>query len=510
MSRNEVSLSMIFGILSRVEDKLDDFSSSSQRSPAPDEGVPVHKRYQIAEDSYSFNGAEPSGSPVDLLFGNCNAPVITPSSVSRTRVSFSAYKTLNAIAASGRSSASSPLLRAMQPKLVSTAALELNRPSIHLIPSPIEPDILEGLTFTTIKELSNTYFTTFNRIYPIVDRDFYYAYTLNLVIQDGFDYNIESCVVLIVMALGCLGMKAYMDGGFIDTSSSNLDIRRFLEGTIPGASLMTESIKRIGFCICEASLQSCQYYLLCATFYEQATRPMCEWMMINRACTACAALAKFESHDVDEWQADMQSRIFWTCLLRETIISQEFEMIPSGLQDLEDQTPLPRFVRYPLRRPRVNEEDDSYYHYHFLAQLALRIILTRIRNELYFTEPSSAVAEELVLQLHQWRDNLPAELQFFDQNPPAPRCPAEAVAISLLVTRYTVARYHIGRPFMLKAIRAPSEITENDLDICSKTMKSAMEWPMAQGVCRKLKTMMPVKYFACVQYVYVAKLCSLC
>jgi hypothetical protein len=364
-------------------------------------------------------------------------------------------------------------------------------------------DPLATLKLGTVRELSDAYFCTFNRIYPIVDRDFYFAYTLNLATQDGFDTTIESCVVLVVMTLGCLGKQAQEDGGFVDPKTSqDLEIHRLMGEKIPGMSLISESFKRIGFCMCDGSLQSCQYYLLCANFYEQMAWPIDEWHMINRACTAYMMLSKHDPADVGEWQADMQSKLFWTCLLRESVISQEMELTPSGLQEIEDQTPLPRFVRYSLHRSRLEDPDESYYHYHFLAQIALRIILTRIRNELYFTNPSPSLAEELLLQLEQWRQNLPIALQFSENSTSSvTRTPSDAVVEALLRTRYTIACYHIGRPFMLKAIRSPMEVTDSDISICSQTIPSALVWPLAEHMCRKLKTLMPVKYFACAQYV---------
>lgn len=98
------------------------------------------------------------------------------------------------------------------------------------------------------------------------------------------------------------------------------------------------------------------------------------------------------SHDVnfDEWEGDMKSRVYWSCLMNETILVQELHLPPSGLSRLEEQVPIPKFIGFETtgyvstRYPSSTVVDDSYFQYHFLAQVAHRIILTRIRHSLYF------------------------------------------------------------------------------------------------------------------------------
>lgn len=70
----------------------------------------------------------------------------------------------------------------------------------------------------------------------------------------------------------------------------------------------------------------------------------------------------------------------------ETILVQELDLPPSGLLSLEDNVPIPKFIPFKLSSEitPMPDPDDSYYHQcHFLAQIANRIILTRIRHSLY-------------------------------------------------------------------------------------------------------------------------------
>lgn len=76
--------------------------------------------------------------------------------------------------------------------------------------------------------------------------------------------------------------------------------------------------------------------------------------------------------------------------MNETILVQELHLPPSGLSRLEEQVPIPKFITFETtgymssRFPSSTVVDDSYFQYHFLAQVAHRIILTRIRHSLYF------------------------------------------------------------------------------------------------------------------------------
>jgi len=86
----------------------------------------------------------------------------------------------------------------------------------------------------------------------------------------------------------------------------------------------------------------------------------------------------------------MKSRVYWNTLMYETILVQELHLAPSGISRLEDYVPIPKFINFNLAglpAPRLlpsDQQDDSFFQYHFLAQVAHRIILTRIRHSLYF------------------------------------------------------------------------------------------------------------------------------
>lgn len=118
-------------------------------------------------------------------------------------------------------------------------------------------------------------------------------------------------------------------------------------------------------------------------------------MLTKSVCRLCclwsfANVPVSQDVNFDEWEGDMKSRVFWNCLMNETILVQELHLPPSGLARLEESVPIPKFIGFetaafvPARISSSGEIDDSFFQYHFLAQVAHRIILTRIRHSLYF------------------------------------------------------------------------------------------------------------------------------
>lgn len=71
------------------------------------------------------------------------------------------------------------------------------------------------------------------------------------------------------------------------------------------------------------------------------------------------------------------------------VLTQELGLPKSGLAEFEAVVPLPKFLSYSSsninEKLRLHmEDDDSFFHYHFLAQAANRIMLTRIGSSHYF------------------------------------------------------------------------------------------------------------------------------
>lgn len=509
-SRHEATLGIVFDVLStiearigRLETKIESLctqmpSSSTARNPAIDACGSL------------------GGTPDRLDPMSYSSPIVPPDNEGASRagtdsgsipcLSFSAHQTVSWEAIRSMVFTDLPAASQQDFKQEYHSRLELARPALGLA-APVssttaDENWLSSLSLAYVQELVNAYFNTFNRIYPLIDRDDYFQNILTHVVRNGFGCDIESSIMLNMMALGCMGLKASGEGQFIGTTLLTHNppiLKQILEEPICGLTFFTEASKRSSTCHCLHDIYSCQYALTAAVFLIQVVRPMDAWLMISRAAPALCANLQF-SAPLDEWSTDMQSRLYWTALLIESVIVQELELRPSQLNEWQDVVPLPKFIAYPGKghSQSQDEKDDALYHYHFLAQIAHRIILSRIREELYCSTPSTTVAIELRYQLEQWAENQPDLIKDSTADASAEltdSCPAYILAGSLLKTRYHVGIFHLGRPFLYKAIHHPSLITEADLKICSDALSFAMNWPLAMEPCSTMPSFMPLRFF---------------
>ncbi|KAF2194920.1 C6 zinc finger domain-containing protein [Zopfia rhizophila CBS 207.26] len=377
---------------------------------------------------------------------------------------------------------------------------------------------LTCLPLSVIKGLADAYFAIFNRITPVLDKFHFFSSTLGLAMENDFGYDIETCLVLNVLALGCLAVKAYEEGNFHLPSrsaptGSEFESPEWYDLVVddpPGLKFFNEARKRMGFLMCQNDLRSGQFYMLSTLYYAQILRPIDSWITVNRAALCSMSILKrSEFIDFDEWEGDMFSRLFWNTLMYETILIQELNLPLSGLQEYEVDVPIPKFTPYPRPKTSISgliiDEDDSFFNFHFLAQAAHRIILTRIRHSLYFFSekegfPPPAITAEMHHQLEEWRINLPPALQFSDHdNADNSPSPAHVIAKAMLKSRYLVAKFHIGRPFLYKALHAPALTTEADYREVQDGLKSGMYWPTTMGLCTQMKSSLPLKFGWCCQ-----------
>ncbi|KAN0087017.1 hypothetical protein V8E54_000705 [Elaphomyces granulatus] len=417
--------------------------------------------------------------------------------------------------------------------------IEMSRPAlrmdIHPFPLHAGGLWLKVLPLPVIQDLSNAFFATFNPFTPIMDKHFFFSLTLGAAIDSEYAYTIESCIVLNVLALGCLAVQAHEEGNFPlpGSASHQFDSPKWMDiigEEPPGLRFFNEARKRIGFLMCGNDLQSCQYYLLSAMYFTQILRPMDSWVMVSRAAACCLSMLTNREVSFNEWEGDMKSRVFWNCVMYETIIAQELDLPASGLMQLEDYVPIPKFIPFSVVSSSssgivpVEEQDDSFFQYHFLAQVAHRIILTRIRHTLYFfsesgTFPHPVITTELHHQVEQWRMNLPPAIQFSAHikmrqgstplsagSPPFPAdlrystSPAAAVAEAMLRGRFMIAKFHIGRPYLYKALRTPMALTQDDLEQVRSGLKNAIDWPIVKGIFSQMKSCIPIKFAFCSQF----------
>lgn len=126
---------------------------------------------------------------------------------------------------------------------------------------------LELLPLAMIRGLADAFFNVFNPFTPIMDKGFFFSYTLGSAIESNFGYNMETCLVLNVLALGCLAVLAYQEGNYplAGTQGHRFEPPEWINVVYeeqPGLRFFNEARRRIGFLMCDNDIQSCQFYLL--------------------------------------------------------------------------------------------------------------------------------------------------------------------------------------------------------------------------------------------------------
>lgn len=433
---------------------------------------------------------------------------------------------------------------------------------------------LAQLNVAVIKDLGDKYFATFNLGNPILDRRLFSQHSLGVAIGTGFGVNMESCVVLVTMALGVLGKKALREAGIVDANatmtspyghpnqhrnSTAVDMDADDDAWDDGLVFFNEARKRIGMLGCDSGLQACQYHLLCGLFYSQLIRPFDWWAHVSRAASCCTSFWACAPKDCDEWTMDMQARLFWITAMFEAVLTQELDVPVSNLLNYEDRVPLPKFVEFPGvssfaslgaglgngmggaasllngRHVSQEEEQDAFCHYHFLSQIAHRIILTRLCDSLFANRgkalasgqtieaasqattmtrsdyPPQALEDELTHQLEQWRAQLPGYLQWEDDNAhryadPVAQfdanmalTPSNVFVVPWLQARYCIARYHLRRPLLHRALHHPDWMTAADFDKCRDAITCSVRWCSLIRLPLNSPDCMYLKFFICTQ-----------
>ena len=272
-------MTAILNVVRRVEAKVDkmrvDISERPDRRLQPHISID-HPKGQESHSREETMTISPGHAPntISSILNNREA---TPPQVSRKgdRISFSQHAML-----------SWPAIQNQIPQHVASRIpssgpryavdLETSRPSL---PMHLQRDgWLESLPVALLTDLSEAFFATFNPNTPVMERGFYFTEVLSVILREGFGYTVECCIVLTVLALGCLGIKGHEEGNFPMPSGS----RSPWEGTIehhsyrspewagiveedlPGLRFFNEARRRSGVIACDLDIYAGQYFLLSA------------------------------------------------------------------------------------------------------------------------------------------------------------------------------------------------------------------------------------------------------
>ncbi|KAM0669916.1 hypothetical protein ACQRIU_000311 [Beauveria bassiana] len=363
------------------------------------------------------------------------------------------------------------------PKCHTNAAFHLLQwPLIRdLVPRQYDPQILvrlemerepllRALTTTPAVDLSNTqayveaYFAKVNVWYACVDP---YAWKADYrtALSSGFREGPESCIVLLVLALGQASLGEH--------------IARLPRGRDPpGLSYFSAAWSLLPGMLTRNSAVAAQCQLLAAAYLFYLARPLEAWSLLGSASAKLQLLlmAPGAGGGAGGHQTELVQRIYWNTLLFESDLLAELDLPHSGAAQFEEHVGLPGGFVGAVGGVGDDDEQDRDGRpvgadelWYFLAEIALRRLLNRVSQLLYsdgaFAKSSNPtpVVAELDYQLTQWYESLPAALQFsFARTPPLLRDPVQTV----LKLRYYACKVIIYRPYIYCVLRDARAIAE--------------------------------------------------
>ena len=122
-----------------------------------------------------------------------------------------------------------------------------------------------SLSSENIREYSATYFDTYNPLFPILDPWTYFSETLPQIMREGIgDSNIESIIVLLVVALGQCALGRSSGVSLVAETGRRSGSQDGGSGSSPGLETFNEAQKRMGLEITHYTLEHVQMFSLAA------------------------------------------------------------------------------------------------------------------------------------------------------------------------------------------------------------------------------------------------------
>lgn len=351
----------------------------------------------------------------------------------------------------------------------------------QLVSRPYDPQLLlqlemareplHSLTKTPCVDLSNTqayieaYFARVNVWYACVN-PYTWRSQYRTALSNGFREGPESCIVLLVLALGEASLRGSIS-------------RIVPHDDPPGLQYFTAAWSLLPAMMTANNVLAAQCHLLAAAYLFYLVRPLEAWNLLCTTSTKLQLLLMAPSR-IPPQLRELVERIYWNALLFESDLLAELDLPHSGVVQLEEHVSLPGGFEADDQEQHV-ARDELWY---FLAEIALRRLLNRVSQLIYAKDSIlnmsslEPVVAELDYQLAQWYESLPMPLQFpFTRT--ALRDPVQAV----LRLRFYACRTIIYRPYILavleneQAVLDPSvrEACQKCLEACVRQMEHVAE-----------------------------------
>ncbi|KIV82251.1 hypothetical protein PV11_04374 [Exophiala sideris] len=260
--------------------------------------------------------------------------------------------------------------------------------------------------------LLGNFFEEIHPWYPLLDSEYQGEY---ISVMDGpLTPSSESCLALIVAALGSLSSP-----------------------DAPGKHVMYAelALSMVSSVLVHCCVQAVEALVYIAVYYCCLCSPLDAFEYIAIASLKVQSLLTSNRDQVPDSKWEPLRRAYWAILLIENELAVQFELIDTGVWNLDGSTPLPsvREIRTcspqspfhvspntlasPLRQENNQEDADAY----FLAEIAMRRISHRCPTAVRVTADGKQVyapivASELRHQLEEWFKYLPSALKFHRDN----------------------------------------------------------------------------------------------
>lgn len=360
------------------------------------------------------------------------------------------------------------------PKVHTNAAMHLlNWPLIRdLVSRPYDPQILlqlemareplHSLTKTPCVDLSNTqayieaYFERVNVWYACVN-PYTWRSQYRTALSNGFREGPESCIVLLVLALGQASLRGSISRVVPQEDPPGLQYFTAAWSLLPG--MMTTN-----------TVLAAQCHLLAAAYLFYLVRPMEAWNLLCSTSTKLQLLLMAPSR-VPADERELVERIYWNALLFESDLLSELDLPHSGVVQFEENVGLPG--GFEVDEGEQVGRDELWY---FLAEIALRRLLNRVCQLIYSKDSMASmsslepVVAELDYQLTQWYESLPLPLQF-----PFTRTVLQDPVQAVLRLRFFACRTIIYRPYILAVLDNEQAVLDPAVrESCHKCLEASI------------------------------------
>jgi hypothetical protein len=247
------------------------------------------------------------------------------------------------------------------------------------------------LTAPRIQECCDAYFSSFNVLAPILNREVFLVEVLGPILRDGFrDGEPESVILLFVIALGQVAIDGIFERPISVLNGNPSGFRGGTPRSPPGLEIFDEARRRAGIISTDMTLESVQTMILQATYFEATSRHLDFWRCVTSASLTCQVLIKCQQIDWQSPYGDMLKRAYWSCVMSEDLYHLDLDLPQTGIQALEDFVPLPYFHE-GADSTSAAADDRSHFQYHFLAMIALRRLIHRIHVVIHECTPLHGV-----------------------------------------------------------------------------------------------------------------------